>query len=102
MELKAWTIDIPIEEYMQSQEFDELINQPAKAYYDYVYNYCTEDLMPLQKELFDDWWFNRKVVPSDECYWKKTDVPEGFEQYTPEDIKIAHDRILTASSLGCG
>lgn len=100
--LKVFEINEPIETFMNTEQFEKEFNEPARQYYDQVYKTCIEDLTYRQKEVFDDWWFNKKSIPSDECFWKKTSVPEGYEHLSPEDIKCVHDSILTACSLGCG
>lgn len=101
MELKVITLNTSIEDFMNSETFEREINAPARECYKQVYSLCTKTLTAKQKKLFDVWW-DGKSIPSDECYWKNTAVPEGYEEFTPEDIKIAHDAVLSACSMGCG
>ena len=101
MELKVLKINTPIEDFMNSETFEREINAPARKYYKQVYSICAKTLTIKQRELFDAWW-DGKPIPSDECYWKNTAVPKGYEKFIPEDIKIAHDAVLSACSMGCG
>lgn len=100
-ELKIININITVEEFMESEQFEKEINEPARDYYSQVYELATRKLTEPQKRLYDEWW-NGKSIPSDECYWKKTEVPQGYEYCTPEDIYEAHNMILYTVSMGCG
>lgn len=102
MELKIIKIHEPIENFMKSRQFKKEIDEPTIRYQNQVYDMCTTTLTDNQKTIFDDWWFNRRAIPSDQCYWNNTPVPDGYENFTPHDIKRAHDSILAAASMGCG
>lgn len=78
------------------------VKKTENDYYTHVYEMCVKELTYEQRVLFDDWWYKRKPVPSDECFWSRTPVPEGYKHLEPYDIKRAHDSILLACSLGCG
>lgn len=102
IDLKVIKIYESIEQFMKSEQFKKEIDEPATRYHNQVYKICIADLTDEQRVIFDDWWFNRRSIPSDRCYWDKTSVPDGYKHLTPYDIKRVHDSILTAASMGCG
>ena len=102
IDFKVINVDGSIEDFMKTEQFKKEINDPTKIYYQKVYDIVTAKLSPLQKELFDNWWNYIECVPSDECFWKNTPVPKGYEKYTALDIKLATDAVLGAISYGCG
>ena len=101
MELKIFSFNGTVEDFMKTEQYKSEVLEPANDYYDTVYKMATSKLSPLQKLIYDDWYAG-KPIPSDDCYWKKTDVPEGYEKFTPEDIYQAHNMILWTVSMGCG
>lgn len=99
MELKVLEIDMPIDEFMETKEFDTAVNEPARQYFNTVYLKSTQGLTPVQIKLFDIWW-NGGLYPW--IFLESKTSPEGYEWCTYEDLKSAYESILDAVSLGCG